>query len=89
MPLTQEERDEIFAIAAQGTKTDLADEIAKRTVLSSDEVRKLMTGIDKDVLARTVAEVMHATKTNNQKAQAVTNIAGGVEVLVKIATLLL
>jgi len=89
MPLTQAERDEIFHIAATGTKADLADEIAKKTVLSSDEVRKLLVGIDKDTLTRTVAEVMNATKSNTQKAEAVSNIAGGVEALVKIAGLLL
>lgn len=89
MPLSQEERDKIFDVAQTGTRADLADEIAKKTVLSSDEVRKLLTAIDKDILARTVTEVMHATKTNAEKAQAVSNIAGGVGVLVKIAGLLL
>lgn len=89
MPLSQDERDAIIGISVTGTKAELADEIAKKTVLSSDEVRKLLTGIDKDVLARTIAEVTTATKSNSQKAAAIMNLQGGVEALVKIASLVI
>jgi uncharacterized protein YjgD (DUF1641 family) len=89
MPLTQAERDEILKIASQGTKEELADEIAKKTVLSNNELKRLLSDTDQKVLADTVAAVMHATNNNIQKTQAVNGITGGVGVLVKIAGLLL
>ena len=88
MPLSQEERDAIIFSGLNETKAELADEIAKKTVLSSEEVRKLLNGIDKETLARTIAEITAATKSNNQKAAAIKNIQGGVEALVKIASLI-
>lgn len=89
MPLTQAERDEILKVASEGTKQDLADEIAKKTVLSNNELMKLLSEADQKALALMVVEVTNATKTNRQKTDAVKGIAGGVEILVKVAGLLL
>ena len=44
---------------------------------------------ERKALAEMVAVVTAASKSNSEKAQAVRNIAGGVEALVKVANLVL
>jgi len=90
MPLTQEERDAIIDAANNKTKDEFAEEVAKRTALSTKEVVALgRTDEDRKALAEMVAAVTAASKSNAEKAQAVRNIAGGVEALVKVASLFL
>ena len=85
MALTQAERDEIVRLAVEGTKTDFANEIASRTVLTTDEVMALgKTKEEREALAAVIAEVTKAAGTNAKKAQSIRTIAGGVEALVSI-----
>ncbi len=87
MPLSQEDRDAIIDAAANKTKNEFAGEIASRTSLTTAEVLALAkTDEEKTALASVINEVTRASASNKAKADAVRNIAGGVEALVKIAS---
>ena len=90
MPLTQEDRDAIIDAAANKTKSEFAGEVASRTTLTTAEVLALAKTVEeKRALASVLSEVTRATNDNNAKAEAIRNIAGGVEALVKIASKLI
>ena len=90
MPLTQEDRDAIIDAAANKTKSEFAGEVASRTTLTTVEVLALAKTVEeKKALASVLSEVTRATNDNNAKAEAIRNIAGGVEALVKIASKLI
>ena len=90
MPLTQEVRDAIIDAAANKTKSEFAGEVASRTTLTTAEVLALAKTVEeKRALASVLSEVTRATNDNNAKAEAIRNIAGGVEALVKIASKLI
>ena len=89
MPLSQEDRNAIINAAANKTRKEFAGEIATRTSLTTAEVLALAkTEAEKATLASVLAEVSKATASNKSKADAIRNIAGGVEALVKIASTL-
>lgn len=89
MPLSQEDRDAIIDAAANKTKAEFSGEIASRTSLTTAEVLALAkTKEEMTALASVINEVSHATASNKSKADAIRNIAGGVEALVKIASTL-
>lgn len=90
MALTQEERDAIIDAAENKTKSEFAGEVASRTTLTTAEVLALAkTPEEKKALASVLNEVTRATNDNKAKAEAIRNIAGGVEALVKIASKLI
>ena len=90
MSLTQAERNAIIEAALNKTKDEFAAEVASRTKLTQDEVLKLAkTKEERETLAQTLAEVSKATTSNTARANAIRNIAGGVEALVKIMDLVL
>ena len=89
MPLSQEDRDAIINAAANKTKAEFAGEIATRTSLTTNEVLALAkTDAERTALASVLSEVTRATASNKSKSDAIRNIAGGVEALVKIASIL-
>ena len=89
MALSKEERRAILVASVEATKAEFANEVAKRTVLTTAEVTLLSRNQEERVaLAAVIGEVTKATASNANKAQAIRNIAGGVEALVKIAALL-
>lgn len=89
MPLSQEDRDAIIDAAANKTKAEFAGEIAIRTSLTTNEVLALgKTEAERTALASVLSEVTRATASNQSKADAIRNISGGVEALVKIASIL-
>jgi hypothetical protein len=90
MPLSQEERDAIIDAAANKTKSEFAGEVATRTTLTNAEVLALAKTVEeKQALALVLNEVTKATKDNKAKAEAIRNIAGGVESLIKIVSILI
>ena len=90
MPLSQEERDAIIDAAANKTKSEFASEVASRTTLTTAEVLALAKTVEeRNALASVLSEVARATNDNKEKAEAIRNIAGGVEALVKIASKLI
>ena len=89
MPLTQEERDAIVDAAFSKTKEEFAQTVSQRTSLTTAEVMALAkTGEERKAFAAVLAEVTKASASNTKKADAIRNIQGGVEVLVKFAGLL-
>lgn len=89
MPLSKDERRAIMVAAIDATKAEFASEVAKRTVLTTTEVALLGKTQDERVaLAAVIDEVTKATVSNQQKAEAIRGIQGGVEALVKVAALL-
>ncbi|WP_410498673.1 hypothetical protein [Chitinibacter sp. S2-10] len=90
MPLSQEERDAIIDAAAHKTAKEFAGEIATRTLLTTAEILALAETQEERVkLAAVLNEVTHATTSNESKAKAIRNIEGGVEALIKIASVLI
>lgn len=89
MPLTQEERDAIIHAATAKTKEEFAGEVAARTILKTSEVMALAkTDEERAALASVLNEITAATGSNKARANAICNITGGVEALVKIARLI-
>lgn len=71
-----------------GTATDehFKNQISSLTSLTDNEIENLITetGISKTDLASVLKEVTDATKSNNAKATAISNINKGVNLLVGI-----
>lgn len=90
MALSQSERDAIIDAAFKKTKEKFANAVSTRTTLTTDEVLALAkTQEERNALASVLAEVTNATSSNSKKAEAIRNIVGGVETLVKIVNLAL
>jgi len=88
MPLSQAELDRLADLTSDETKGAFADEIAKRTSLSQKDVMKLVKSEeDRAAMLGLLEVVSDATKSNAQKAQALRNVAGGIEAAVKIVGL--
>jgi hypothetical protein len=89
MPLSQEDRAAIIDAAANKTKKEFASEVSSRTSLTSAEVAALAKSEEeKAALASVIGVVTKATGNNKAKADAIRGITGGVEALVKIASML-
>lgn len=90
MSLSQGDRDAIVDAAVNQTKEEFANEVSRRTSLTQDEVVQLgRTAAERESLAKVLAEVTKATASNTSRANAIRNIAGGVEALVKLVDLAL
>jgi hypothetical protein len=90
MSLSQVERDALIDAAVNRTREEFAGEVAQRTTLTQARVLALAkTAAEREALAKVLAEVTNASATNTSKTNAVRNIAGGVEALVKTASLVL
>lgn len=90
MSLSQEDRDAIIKAAAEETNSSFENEVAIRTSLTTAQVLALAKSEDeKKALALVLSEVTKATGSNKAKADAIRNIAGGVEALVKVVSKLI
>ena len=89
MPLSQEDRDAIIDAASTKTRAEFAGDVASRTSLTTVEVLALAkTDAQRTALAAVIDVVSKATARNKAKADAIRNITGGLEALVKIASTL-
>lgn len=89
MSLTHEERDAIVEAAFNKTKEEFAQTVSQRTSMTTAEVVVLAkTEEERKAFAAVLSEVTKASTSNAKKADAIRNIKGGVEVLVKLAGLL-
>lgn len=87
-PLSAAARRAILRSAAEDTRGGFADEVAMRTRLAPAEVLDLAsTAEERKALAAVLAAVGKATRSNEAKADSIRSIAGGVEALVKLASL--
>ena len=79
--------DEIASEAGQATDEHFKNKISSLTRLNDDEIETLITetGISKKDLTAVLKEVKDATKSNNAKASAISNIHKGLDLLVGIA----
>jgi methionyl-tRNA synthetase len=79
--------DEIIAKAKTDTDNKFKNKVAILTSLTNTEVDGLMndTGIKKENFAAVLKELADATKSNEDKVKAITNISKGVGLLVEIA----
>lgn len=79
--------DEIAREVGQETDEYFKNKISSLTRLNDDEIEFLITetGISKEDLATVLKEVKDATKSNEAKASAISNINKGVNLLVGIA----
>ena len=74
--------------AAEKTKSEFAEAAAARTALTTAEVMALAkTQKERETFAAVLAEVSKASRDNAAAAGNIRNIAGGMEALVKIASL--
>ena len=73
--------------AREKTNEHFKDQISSLTRLTSNEIENLITetGISKTDLTSVLKEVEDATKSNEEKAAAISNINNGVNLLVGIA----
>jgi len=77
--------DEILNEAERRTDKFFEEEIAKRTRLTQEEINEIApTTVDKNKLGELLKVVEDATKSNEQKAQALRNIAGLAELAVSV-----
>ena len=83
--------DEIIAKAKTDTDNKFKSKMASLTRLTNCEINALMdtTGIKKENFAAVLKEINDATKSNEDKVKAITNISKGVSLLVGIAQKLL
>ena len=83
--------DAIANEAGQATDAHFQNTISSLTRLNDSEISHLIhdTGISKQDLTAVLKEVKDATKSNNAKANAISNINKGVDLLVSIAEKLL
>lgn len=84
MPLTIEE---ILAKAKTDTDNKFKNKVSSLTQLTNPEIDGLLdaTGIKKENFAAVLKELNDATKSNEDKVKAITNISKGVSLLVGIA----
>jgi len=77
----------IAAEAGEATDEHFKNQISSLTSLNDNEIENLITetGISKKDLASVLMEVEDATKSNEEKAAAISNINKGVSLLVGIA----
>lgn len=77
--------------AATATDAEFSNQISGLTRLNDNEIETLLfeTGISKTDLVAVLKEVSHATKSNKAKANSISNIGKGLEVLVAIASKLI
>ena len=80
--------NQIIQDAANETDESYQSKISSLSSLNDAEIEKLITeeGISKQDLAAVLKEVTDATKSNQQKAEAIENITGGVKAVVAIAS---
>ena len=73
--------------AGKATDEHFKNQISSLSSLNDNEIENLITetGISKTDLASVLKEVTDATKSNNAKAAAISNINNGVNLLVGIA----
>ena len=83
--------DEIIAKAKTDTDNKFKNKVSSLTTLTNQEIDKLLnsTGIKKENFAAVLKEINDATKSNEDKVKAITNISKGVSLLVGIAQKLL
>lgn len=71
--------------AAEKTNQELESELSSLTRLTDPELKSILsTGITKKDLAQVIKECKSATKSNEDKVQALQNINGGVKAVVSI-----
>jgi hypothetical protein len=80
--------DEIIAKAKTDTDNKFKNRLSSLTALTNKEIDDLMdtSGIKKENFAAVIKELADATKSNEDKVKAITNISKGVSLLVGIAT---
>lgn len=80
--------NELAEQAAQQTDTQFATQIASLTSMSTNEITSFIeeSAISNANAIKVLQEVNNATSSNNQKAEAITNIQNGVGFLISIAT---
>ncbi|MCX6150084.1 MAG: hypothetical protein NTX22_06140 [Ignavibacteriales bacterium] len=77
---------EIIEEARQKTDQQLAGEITSHTNLTEEEINKIAPAkLDKENLAKLIDIVKDATKSNEEKAQAVKSVDQFVSLLISIA----
>lgn len=74
--------------AAQQTDIQFANQIASLTSMSTKEITSFIqdSSISNANATRVLQEINNATSSNNQKAEAITNINNGVNFLISIAS---
>ncbi len=77
--------------AANKTDQEFSNQISSLTRLNDDEIISLIsdTGINKQDLTEVLKVVHDATKSNQEKAEAISNIGKGIDLLAAIASKLL
>ena len=77
----------IVADAASMTKEELASEVSSLTSLNDQELIDLIdkTTLSQQELAQILAVVHDATLSNEKKAEAISNIRGGIAAVLSIA----
>ncbi len=83
--------DDIIAKAKTDTDNKFKNKVSSLTTLTNPEIEGLLdsTGIKKENFAAVLKEINDATKSNEDKVKAITNISKGVSLLVGIAQKLL
>lgn len=77
--------------AATATDEQFSNQISGLTRLNDEEIQSLIfdTGISKEDLVAVLKEIKNATKSNKSKANSISNIGKGLQVLVAIASKLI
>lgn len=80
--------EEILAKAKTDTDAKFKNKVSSLTTLTNKEIDGLMStsGIKKENFAAVLKELGDATKSNEDKVKAISNITKGVSLLVEIAT---
>ena len=83
--------DKIANDAANETDNQFRSQFNNLTRLNDDDTNKIIneSGISQQDLAQVLKEIKDATKSNEEKATAISNINGGVSALIGIAKKLL
>lgn len=77
--------EEIRKKAKKQTDDTFASKVSSLTRLTNDEIKEITpNALDKERLANLLGIVVDATKSNNEKAEAIRNINGLVEIAVPL-----
>ncbi|MFV2014963.1 MAG: hypothetical protein ACC656_06025 [Candidatus Heimdallarchaeota archaeon] len=87
MPTLDEILQDIVNTAAEQTEQKLGNQISSLTRMTENEIQELLSiGITKKDLARVIKECKDATKSNQNKNEAISKINGGINAIIQLVS---